>query len=121
MTSLRIMKTEDFQYSVFYRAACSCGSDEHDITLILEHDEDIPSMINLVMHKDLAWCSYWGGSWWQRLKRRIFGPARMLFTGYVEVEETFIFQGKEQIEEFISALNEGIEKLEKEEDDGMTK
>jgi len=113
MTSFRIMQTEDFGDSVFYRATCACGIDDHDLALILEFDEDLPDMVTLVMFKDLVYASYWEDSLWGRFKKRILGTLRMLFTGYIKVEESFIFQGERQIDEFINALQEGMEKIKK--------
>jgi len=31
MTTFRVMKTNKFEDSVYYRVACSCNSEEHDV------------------------------------------------------------------------------------------
>jgi len=104
------MKTNEFDDSIYYRAACSCSSDEHDVTIEFEIQEDIPSMIFLNFHKKLGWSSRWGnlnlfGRIWKRIKCSFL----MLFTGYIEVEETFILQDEVNIDSFIEALIEGKE------------
>jgi hypothetical protein len=102
------MKTDEFDDSIYYRVACSCGSNEHDITIEFEIDEEIPSMIFLNFHKNIAWCSHWGNlNWFERVWKRISCSFKMLFTGYVELEESFIIQGEDDINDFIAALEEG--------------
>jgi len=114
MISKNVMKTDEFKDSIFYRAACSCGSNEHDITIEFEIDEDIPSMLFLNFHKNIAWCSHWGnlnlfGRTWKRIKCSF----KMLFTGYVELDESFIIQGEDDINDFIAALKEGKKLIKK--------
>jgi hypothetical protein len=102
------MKTEEFDDSVYYRLPCSCGSKDHDVTLEFEHDKDIPDMLFLNMYKDLAWSSYWGDTnFFQRIWRRIKTALRILFVGFIEVEESFILRGEDHIDAFIEALKEG--------------
>jgi hypothetical protein len=107
MISKNVMKTGEFEDSIFYRAACSCGANVHDVTIEFEKEEDSP-MIFLNFYKKIAWCSHWGDhqKYRQRLWKRITGSLRMLFTGYVELEESFILT-EENIEPFIRALIEG--------------
>jgi hypothetical protein len=107
MISKNVMKTNEFKDSIYYRAACSCGSNEHDVTIEFEKDEDIPSMIFLNFHKNIAWCSHWGNlNWFERAWERIKCSLVMLFTGYVELQETFILS-EDNIQPFIKALMEG--------------
>jgi len=102
------MKTDEFEDSIFYRAACSCGSNEHDVTIEFEIDEDIPSMLFLNFHKNIAWCSHWGNlNWFERVWKRIKCSFKMFFTGYVELEESFLIRGEDSIDSFIVALVEG--------------
>ena len=108
MISKNVMKTNEFEDSIFYRAACSCGSNEHDVNIEFEIDEDIPSMLFLNFYKNIAWCSSWGNlNLFQRIWKRISCSFKMFFTGYVELEESFILQGEDNIDHFIDALIEG--------------
>ncbi len=115
MISKNVMKTDEFKDSIYYRAACNCGSNEHDVTIEFKIDKDIPSMLFLNFHKNTAWSSSdWGklnliSSIWRRVKCSL----RMLFTGYVELEESFIIQGEEDIDAFIDALKEGKKLIKK--------
>ena len=112
MPDNRIMKTHEFDDSILYRASCDCGSPECDLTLELEKDKDF-DMIFLNIYKKLIWSAYWkdNDKWYKNLWLRLKYAIKILFTGYIEVEESFVLQGTEQIESFTNALNEGIEKL----------
>jgi len=113
MISKNVMKTNEFDDSIYYRAACSCGSNEHDVTIEFERDEKIPSMIFMNFYKNIAWCSHWGNlNWFERVWERIKCSIVMLFTGYVELQECFILSN-DNIEPFIKALIEGEEYLKK--------
>jgi len=102
------MKTDEFEDSIYYRAACSCGSNEHDVTIEFEIDKNVPSMLFLNFYKNIAWSSHWGVlNWFEIIWKRIKCSLRMLFTGYVELEESFIIKGEEDIDFFIDALIEG--------------
>ena len=108
MISNKVMKTAEFKDSVYYRLPCACGSKDHDVTLEFEHDKKIPEMLFLNMYVNLAWCSQWGDTnFFERIWRRIKASLRILFVGYVEVEESFIFSGEDHIDSFIEALHEG--------------
>jgi len=107
MINKNVMKTSEFDDAIYYRVACSCGSDEHDVTIEFEKDDKIPSMIFLNFHKRLGWCSRWGTlNIFERFWKRITGSFKMLFTGYIEVEESFILS-EDNIDPFIEALKEG--------------
>jgi len=112
MPDNKIMKTHEFDEAIFYRASCDCGSPDCDLTLELEKDKDL-QMIFLNLYKNLAWSSYWGSGdvWYINLWRRIKCALKILITGHIQVEETFVFRDIEQIEHFTNAINEGIEKL----------
>jgi len=113
LISKNVMKTNEFDDAVYYRAACACGADEHDVTIELEKDNRT-SMIYLNFFKKIAWCSHWDPNlnWLQKLWKRVSASFKMLFTGYVELEETFILN-EESIEPFIKALIEGEEYIKK--------
>lgn len=110
--SFRMMKTEEFEDSIYYRAACDCGSKDHDILIEIELDKKIPDVVFLNFYKDVCWCSNWGNlNFFQRWIKKIKAVFRMIFTGYIELEESFIFRGEEHIKEFIEGLNEALRKI----------
>jgi hypothetical protein len=112
MTEKRVMKLNEFENAIYYRASCSCGEPKCDLTIELEKDEGLPDMIFLNMYKNLYWSSYWqSDNFFKNAWIRIKGAFKMLFTGYVKVEESFIFQGDKQIDAFLNALKEGRDYL----------
>jgi hypothetical protein len=104
------MTLHEFEKSIFYRAACECGSEDCDLTLELEKDSDI-HQITLALYKDLYWAAYWhdDDKWYKNLWLRIKAALRILFIGRIKVEESFLFGSREQIEDFIKALESGME------------
>ena len=108
MISKNVMKMAEFEDSAFYRVADDCGSNKDDITIEFEFEEDSPDVIFLNFHKNMIWSSNWGNlNWIQRLWRRITCSLKMLFTGYIELEESFILRDESNIDGFIEALIEG--------------
>lgn len=116
--SFRVMKVHEFSDSIYYQIACDCGADTCNTTLEFEIDKNIPELLFINIYKDLVWASQWNvdytkWTWrfvdyWKRIKCAL----RVLFTGYIKVEESFIIRGGDHIDNFINALKEGKEKLE---------
>lgn len=113
MISNKIMKLEEFKNSIIYRASCDCGSKKCDLVIDVEIDEKF-NMILLNLYKDLYWSSYWksNNNWFIDKWLRIKAAIRILFLGYIEVEESFIMK-ENQIDDFLKAINEGKNKLKK--------
>ena len=108
------MKVHEFDDAIYYRVSCSCGDQDCDLTLELERDKDC-DMISLNMYKKLYWSSHWqSDNFFKNMWIRIKGALKMLFVGYVKVEESFIFEGDEQINAFLDALKEGRDYLKEE-------
>jgi hypothetical protein len=111
MTSNRIMKLEDHKNAKIFRAACDCGSSDCDMHIELENEPDT-WFLSLTIYKKLRWSSYWGDcNFFTEKWRRIKCSLKMLFTGYIEVEETFLMR-EHQIDDFVDALIEGKRQLE---------
>ena len=112
MISNKVMKMDEFNEAVFYKADCSCGSDDHITTIEMEYDHRIND-ISLNFYKTIAWCSNWGDeNWFGRIWKRIKAATKILFTGYIDLEETFMIEGGEHLNTFIEALHEGKDKVE---------
>ncbi len=108
MISKNVMRTHEFKDSIYYKAECACGSSEDVVTIEFEKDISLSNMIILNFYKHIAWCSYWGSTnifynFWKRIKC----ATKVLFTGYVDLEESFLIQGEESINDLIKALEEG--------------
>ena len=109
MISSKVMKTNEFDDAVYYRVACECGSDEHDVTIEFEKLPDIDDMIFLNFYKKIYWSSNWksNDNWLRNIWFRIKGSLKILFLGYLELEGDFIIKGEEHIDSFTEALKEG--------------
>lgn len=108
MKSFRVMKTNEFEDAVYYRVACSCGSNEHDVAIEFEINKETPNMLFINFYKDMEWCSHWGSTnFLQRIWLKTKAIFRIIFTGYIELNEALILNGDEHIKELIEVLEEG--------------
>ncbi len=116
-TSNRISKIMDLDTCIYYRATCGCGNDECGLTLELEYDPEL-NYVTLNMHQKLIYCSWWSIDpldkfyWIKDVWHRIKGALKLLFTGRIRLEESFLFRDKEQIDSFLTAIHEGRERIE---------
>ena len=106
--SYNVLKRSEDKKNVWYSVACGCGSDDHNIEIDFEYD-DWNIWVNF--YKNLQWSSHFSENFIMRFWRRIKGSLRMLFTGYIEMEESFQINNLEHLNSFIRALEEGREKL----------
>ena len=115
-TSNKIAKIMEFDDGVYYRATCGCGSDECGLTLALEYDRDVND-IKLSVYTKLVYCSWFGVDtfdkfyWFKDMWARIKGSLKLLFTGRIQLEECFLFKDEDQIDAFITAVQEGKGKI----------
>jgi hypothetical protein len=112
------MKLMDLEDWVYYRANCGCGSDECGLTLELEYDPDLND-VTLNIYQKMIYCSWWGVNstarfyWFKDMWHRIKGALKLLFTGRIQLEESFLFKGDDHVDAFITAIQEGREKVKK--------
>lgn len=112
-TSHGILRSKSFRDSIFYKAACDCGSDDCTQTLILEYDR-LGKFISLDMYAKESFSSYYSGrSWVERFWLRVKAAFKILFMDYIDVEGDFVFSGEEHIQDYIIALQSGLEELKK--------
>lgn len=112
------MLLDEYEGAIYYRAACSCTDPQCDLSLELEIDANLDNMIFLNMYEDLYYASYWkSDNWFVEKWYRIKGAVKLLFTGRIKVENSFIFQGEDQINDFLKALKQGMKQLQKEKTD----
>ena len=105
--STGVMKTNEWENEVMYRVMCECGSNEHDATISMEYDKEL-NFFSLIFWKNLCWCSRWGtDKWYEKLWKRVSCSLKMLFTGYIEVEEEMLIRDLNHIDDFITALIDG--------------
>jgi len=115
-TSNKIAKVMEFDDAVYYRAMCACGSDDCGLTLELEYDHGLDDIV-LTIYTKLTYCSWYGISpvdkfyWFKDMWQRIKGAFKLLSTGQIRLEESFLFNEAKQIDDFITAIQEGKEKM----------
>ena len=113
MISNNVMELNDYGDMVFYRVACACGSNDCDCDISLEYDKNIKT-ISMIFYKNLYWNDNYSHKmfitrWLSRLKVSL----KVLFTGHIKVNEEFLIQSEKHIDDFITALQEGKEKIKK--------
>lgn len=109
--SKNVMAMAEYDDLVFYRAQCGCMHDRHVQTLELSRAEK--SGVHLSIYADLylrtghvVGKGFFTNAWF-----RVKSALKILFLGTVSLEEEFIFNDGESIRGYISALEEGIDKL----------
>lgn len=111
--SYKVMKMDEFNDAIFYRIACACGDSDHDFMLWLEYDKEIDD-ITLMIEKKLYWKDYFSTcSWYEKAWKRLRDGIRLIFGGYLEMTSDILFMDKEHIDEFIKALEEGRNKIQR--------
>ena len=119
MKMLRIMTTNEFleendpRPAIFYRAACDCTFEEHDLSMELSLDDEYDLMY-LTLWKNLDYASYYkSNNWFQDKWLRIKTATKLLFTGRIKIDTEFIFGGEKHINDFIKALEYGKKEIRK--------
>ena len=109
-----VHENEDYK---IYRAACDCISHECDMTIELEICPPTNFLI-LSLDKKLKWSSQWSYdyerpiySWFVDKWKRITVALKILFTGYIEVEDSFLMKDNDHIDAFIDAIRNGQQLL----------
>ena len=137
-----IMLTDNFENSLVYRCACSCGDKGHDVYVEVEYDKEL-NMMFLNFYKDVGFFNKYRREilWFDNLLEKFrnrnsklrecysylyentvkyffqnFGyrlrkSFRLLFVGYLEMNEDFVFQDSEHVDNFIKAIEEGRQLL----------
>lgn len=128
-----ISKVAEYPDSIFYRATCSCLDNRHDQTLILDVDRE-DGLIHLSIHSDIwtkynyVWCpdyddeeNDWRNKlryyrcklkyWYRSEKNKWKQVFTLIFTSQIEGENEFLFNGEEQIQSYIDALQSGLDKI----------
>ncbi len=111
-TSTGISKIKEWKgSSVWYKINCACGSGECDSIIDLSFDKDF-GHINVEFYKTIMWGNYYQKKWfWQRWWLRIKMATKILIKGYTELEGSFIIEGINHLNDFITALEEGRNKV----------
>lgn len=115
-----ICEVQQFDDYIFYKAHCSCMADEHTQTLILENDSDGIILLSIhgtiYTHHNDSWCDKPMeklDQWWKSQKLKWKQVFKLITTAQIEGENEFMFYGKDQIQSYIDALQDGLNRLEK--------
>lgn len=116
-TSKGICIVKEYDDSVYYKATCDCLSNECIHTISLDYQRDTNTISMDLYAKVGTYDSWYEDVWYYpvvKLYKRIDKALRILFLGYIEVENSFFFGDEEKIQDYINALQEGLEKMKKE-------
>ena len=130
----KVSLIDKYPDSVTYRVECSCGDNEHDVTIDFEIDKKFND-ISLNFYKDISFSHYYiyrDVLWFDKIVKqknivvallfylkntliypmrvfwcRLKAATRILFTGYLKMESDFMIDNNEHIDNFILALQEG--------------
>ena len=132
-----VMLVDDWGDSIAYRCSCDCGESSHDVYIEFEYDKDLQQMLFLNFYKDVyffdsfrrdvlwfddiikkvkekkfkeAISDFFDDTlfyYWRNFRYRLRKAVRILFTGYLEMNEDFILRGVDHIDNFIKVLEEG--------------
>lgn len=109
-TSYKVMKTGEYDKALFYKVECDCGSKDHQLGI--EIDSDKWPILSLTFYADLESTIYWGKTnWFIRQWRKIKIITKIIFTGYITMEQEFLLIDDKHIDSYINALKEGKEIL----------
>lgn len=111
------MKLDEYRGCITYKASCSCFNSDHDLFIYMEKDEGF-NILNLRFYADIK-CSgnfdLWDQSPFSKKLKKILSvlwnrtkiSLRVMFLGKIEMEQEFVINDEEQINDFIKALEDG--------------
>lgn len=93
--------------SATYKTTCDCNDDLHDLTVWIDNDPEFGVDIFFNVHGPYPYT--WSGAnifirGWHRLR----GAIQILLTGRIVYQGNFSFRNKTHINDFITALHEGM-------------
>lgn len=97
--------------SVMMRAACNCAGEDCDIHIDLEYDKEL-KLMDMIFSKNVYFFDYirdaeTAADRLYNIIHRVKKALKLIFTGYLEMNEDFMFIGEDQITDFIKALQQG--------------
>ena len=99
----KVCRSHVFQDSLWYIIQCDCGDSRHSLQMEMEVDKD--GILWLHFYADTEY-AYYGDNIIKRIWHRIKGALRLIFIGYIELQEEMVILDKEHIDNFIDALVE---------------
>ena len=114
-----ISKSLELDNSIYFKAQCGCGEDSHTQTLNLDYDKECDILALHVYSTIRTHYNYHSSDNWQEKikiwfnnkKRWIKQLAILFFTGQIQGENEFIFTTRDQVNDYIAALQYGLSKI----------
>lgn len=100
-----------FDKSLYYSVTCDCGTPDCGAIIEIEVDEEF-GLIEIYFHKNIKY-DYWTYSdpgFLNFIKRHLHrwkGAIKLIFTGEITLQDSFVLIDIEHINNFIEALQEG--------------
>lgn len=119
-TSRNICRIGSYDNSLWLKAHCTCMDNDHVHTLNLDFDEELDILDLVIYHKSFTAYkdNFHCKGFWQHLEywykdkvQRFKWIMSIIFRGYIETEASFEFHGIEQINDYLSALANGRDKI----------
>ncbi len=112
------MKTHEFDDMIFYRAACDCNDENHDLELQLAIEDNL--IMSLIISGNLKTKAHWPSfnpfeRFWFRIKYSFI----LLFRGWFHLHHDFMITEEKHIDDFIKAMEDGKEHLKRVKQDGQ--
>jgi hypothetical protein len=90
----------------WFKTTCACGDSNHSIDFILLGDDDWsdePSMEFSVKVVPAGWGmdKFFKNMWW-----RVRVAIKLIFLGFIDMEESFMFRDEKQVDAVIKALSD---------------
>ena len=102
----RAMKMSEGKDYLRYIFPCDCQDPECSLVLDFELNEKDKDVF-ITFYSNLNWSSYWQAeTWYERFWVRIKTAIKLLFTGYIEVQDSLIITNKEHIKALKDIINE---------------
>lgn len=96
-------------HSIIFKTSCECLDTDHDMTFFLEYEDDIKILsILFEVVGPAPYCFNWEQHWYIKVYNRIKLAIKVLTTGRITYQESFIFRGDKQINNLIGALRYGL-------------
>lgn len=100
----KVRETDDW---IMWTTTCQCMS--HNLVVEIEYDKEF-DMAMFNFYHDVGW-SETETNIFKSIWKRIKAASKILFTGYLSLNESFMFRDKQHIEDFQKALQLSINKM----------
>lgn len=114
----KLMKLEEYDDASYWRVACDCNSEDHDVAVWIEHEKQFgPHGFSMEISANVTAHASWNDNWYQALLWRFKTALKVLFTGRIETSTCIALSG-ENLGAFEAILKEAHERYNKETKNG---